>query len=111
MPENEVPEFLFDKDQIRTFINECERDRRLGLHPEYIAEGERLARSFRKLFPNVSDKDLGTIVMAFTQVFALIASSSAMDLSHVIDQTTSGYAYAASDLLSSALAVEDLTNW
>jgi hypothetical protein len=106
----ELPEFLIDKEYIRNFVNECEYDKKHGLNKKCTGEGERIAKAFRSLFPDVSDKDLGTIILTFTKAFSRLSSTPAYNFSRVLDEVTSSYGYAAADILGTVLAIDDLTS-
>lgn len=111
MPEsNELPEFLVSTEQLRNFVAECELSKRRGEHPELVAEGERLAKNFRMLFPDVSDRDLGTLIITFCQVFTALAECDLMNISILLHKVITSYGYAASDIVAGALAVEDITS-
>lgn len=109
MPE-ELPEFLINKEYIRAFVQECESDKRNGINKKYTDEGERLAKTFRQFFPEVSDKDLGTIILTFTKAFSEVINTDAANLSGVLVGVEASYGYAAADILGTVLAIDDLTS-
>jgi hypothetical protein len=109
MPED-LPEFLVDKAYIRKFIKDCEFYKNAGRDQAYVREGERLARAFRQLFPDVSDKDLGTIVLSFVQVLSKLSIIPVCEFGAALDSATASYGYAAADILNTVLAIDDMTS-
>lgn len=107
---DELPEFLIGKDQLRAFVEECRADIKDGVNGNLVKDGERLAANFRKLFPDVSDKDLGTILIVFCKVLAGISECPASKLSQVLFETTGPYCYAAADIMGHVLDVDDMTS-
>lgn len=109
MPE-ESAEFLIDMDYIRQFVQACIQDKASGVNKDLIAEGERIAASFRNLFPEVSDKDMGTILVIFCEVFAKITETPVAKLTPTMRAIGGSYAYAASNIMHDVLAIEDMTS-
>lgn len=96
---------LLDAAYVRMLIKACKQERFEGTHPEYVSEGQRIANEFRKKFPDVSDKDLGTFMVVLTRAVTLIGQSTAFQLSQSMDIVISTYSHAAANILES---VQDL---
>lgn len=82
---------------IRQFLAQCEMQKHL-LETE-SAEGRRLSDQFRKLFPNVSDKDLGTLIVIFVRAFTVLSDSSVITIGDNFQTMIASYSYCAADIL------------
>lgn len=91
---------------IKQFLHNCETARHTM--PKESAEGDRIADEFRKLFPEVSDKDLGSIVIIFTRAFTVISETSVTQLSDALHTMIASYSYTASNLLNEAIQLDGL---
>ena len=99
--ENFESKEIITKESIIEFVKHCEADMLNPNNGVFIAEGKRLADEFRLTFPNVSEKDLGTIIVVFIQAISIVAQCSSMDLSYVFEKMLASYSYCASDILKS----------
>lgn len=105
------PGYLMSKDQLRAFVAECRKDRQhLGADDPVIKEGEKLAKNLRLLLPEVTDKDAGQLLVSFVHSLIDLADCPAMVMSDLLNKTMAAYAYAAADLIGSALDVDDMTS-
>lgn len=88
---------------IKQFLYNCDHERHRM--PRESAEGSRIADQFRKLFPDVSDKDLGTIIVVFVRAFTVLAESNMSEISGNFQTMIASYSYSAAEILK---AVSDL---
>jgi len=106
-------DFLIDKKYLKQFVAECAKDR---ANPpservaKLVAEGDRISNEFRRLFPDVSDKDLGTMIITFVQVFVMIADTPAIDLGNVLQKVCGTYAYAGANIIKGVLDIDSLND-
>lgn len=97
-----------NQEYVRKFVNDCQVDFASGKYPAEVNEGKRLADEFRRQFPNISDKDLGTLIIVFANVFGLIAETPALSLGYVMEKVIASYSYCAANILKGVIDLEDL---
>lgn len=111
-PDNST-DFLIDKEYLKVFVAECQKDR---VNPPsqrvaaLVKDGDRVADEFRKLFPEVSDKDLGTLIIVFVQVLTMVAETRAMNLASILQKMCGTYAYAGSNIIKGVLDIDGLND-
>ena len=89
-------------------VSSCEQERALGVHTREIEEGDRLAAEFRKLFPEVADRDIGTVLVVISRVLDAIAGSQVSKLSSNLDLCIGSYSHAAAVILKSVSDMREL---
>lgn len=99
---------LLDEEYMNTLITACAMERAEGKYSREVAEGDRLAAEFRKLFPDVSDKDLGTLLVVLTRVLLLLSGSTIANAAHNFDVTMTSYSHAAAVILKSVIDMREL---
>jgi hypothetical protein len=106
-------DFLIDKKYLKQFVAECEKDKVKPPNErirKLVEEGDRVSNEFRRLFPDVSDKDLGTMIITFVQVFVMIADTQAIDLGNVLQKVCGTYAYAGANIIKGVLDIDSLND-
>jgi hypothetical protein len=96
-----------NEEYLRQFILQCEQDRAEGKHPMQIAEGDRLADEFRRQFPNVSDRDLGTLLIVFTNMLGYISNADGLTISYVLENFIASYGYCSGVVMRDVIDLED----
>lgn len=104
---NDHPEVL-DERYVRFLIDRCTEERIAGTHPHEVEEGDRLASEFRRLFPDVSDTDLGTFLVILTRVVGLLSRQGLMNAAQAMDLTITSYSHAAAVILKSVIDLKEL---
>ena len=80
-----------------------------AMYPEQAAEGKRLSDQFRKSFPDVSDKDLGSIIMIFSHLMLYICESYPFyNMAQALESAALIYAHSGADLLKIVLDLGEL---
>ena len=99
---------LLTEEFVTLLIAQCERDRAAGKYPREVSEGARLSAEFRRMFPDVEDKDLGTMLIVITRLLSVIGNSNAGKLGTNIDICIGSYNHAAANILKSVHDMREL---
>jgi hypothetical protein len=92
---------LLDEAYVKQLLETCDRERTEGKHPKDVQEGDRLASEFRKMFPEVADKDIGTLLVVISRVLNALADSKVAMLSTNLELCIGSYSHAAAVILKS----------
>ena len=99
---------LLDEEYVQGLLAACARERATGNYSKDVEEGDRLAAEFRKLFPDVSDRDIGTLLVVISRVLNAINESSVSKLSSNIELCIGSYSHAAAVILKSVKDLREL---
>lgn len=97
---NEEFKFTITPEDAKMFISAWHA-KAVSCDPYYVAEGLRVADNFRKSFPDVSDHDMGAIVMTFISALMSLGNTPTHSLSEVLTAALESYSSTAASLLSS----------
>lgn len=97
-----------DEDYVLALIRHCDNERAEGKYPQFVSEGDRISGEFRKMFPSVSDQDLGTLIVILVRVLHLVGESPSMKLSSTLDTLVSSYSHAAAVILKDVIGLRGL---
>ena len=99
---------LLDEEYVAALLAACDRERYTGANTKAVAEGDRLAGEFRKLFTDVSDKDIGTMLVVISRVLDAIYTSQVSNLSQNLSLCIGSYSHAAAVILKSVTDLREL---
>lgn len=99
---------LFTTESLVNFVEQCESDRMQGKYPAQVEEGDRLADEFRKTFPDVTDKDLGVLIVIITKVLGILGDTPAVKVGYALDILVGSYGFCAAKLLRGAIDLDSL---
>lgn len=101
---NEDGSLQINMEYVRALLEGVVKD--AAAHPDDAAEGLRLSEQYRKSFPDMSDHDMGSIVMIFVQVFIALLESQAS--ASAIERYAMIYAHTGADLLRTSLEFDEM---
>lgn len=100
-------EILVNMEFARTLVETAIRDKDTGKYDYYVKAGSELAETFRRSFPNISDHDLGLIMIAMAQQLMAVMDAGLMSTLEAKSMSFA-YLFAAAEVLRTVVDLDGM---